>query len=74
MQYMMYCTFQVYQVLVYPSWHIRGKYYIQTSSVFQFGTLFDVTGGGYYVNPTEWTSGRTGFTGPGEQILLEYMT
>ena len=63
-------SYTVYDILYIL---VGGKYYIQSSSVFQFGTLFDVTGGGYYVNPTEWTSGRTGFTGPGEQILFEYM-
>ena len=42
-----------------------SKFHI--SSVFQFGTLFDVTGGGYYVNPTEWVNGRSGFSeGTGE--------
>ena len=36
-------------------------------TLFQFGTLFDVTGGGYYVNPTEWINGRSGFSeGTGE--------
>merc|ERR1712131_287465 len=35
---------------------------VDDSSVFQFGTLFDVTGGGHYVNPTEWVNGRSGFS------------
>ena len=51
--------------MIHNLWNLVVKF--QISSVFQFGTLFDVTGGGYYMNPTEWINGRSGFSeGTGE--------